>query len=322
MAWIDQRYQTTFIRECVRADLVHIIHQPIPVSPLAPSWIYGFGVPVVIGPMNGGMNFPKGYQEYESLFARNFVFGARLVALALNRVIPGKKHAAALLVANDRTRMALPFPNHANIVQLVENGVDLDLWQPTRRMRRNSDEPFRLVFVGRMVDLKALDFTLSAVAQAQGRGVDIHLDMVGDGPELTRLRGLSKELGIDDRIEFRGFLPQSQCAEILKESDALILNCVRECGGAVVLEGMSAGLPVIGPDWGGPADYINEECGILVHPEPKDTYATRICDAIVELATNPGKCSEMGLKGRSRVIEEFDWEKKIDRILDVYTSNC
>ncbi|SHM61725.1 Glycosyltransferase involved in cell wall bisynthesis [Roseovarius litoreus] len=318
MAWIDQRYQTKFIRECVRAGLVDIIHQPIPVSPLAPSWIYGFAVPVVIGPMNGGMNFPKGYEEYESLFARNFVFGARLVALALNRVIPGKKHAAALLVANERTRMALPFPNHPNIVQLVENGVDLDLWQPSERVIRKPNEPFRLVFVGRLVDLKALDFTLSAVAQAQARGVDVYLDIVGDGPELTRLRGLSKELGIDDLIEFRGFLSQSQCAEILKESDALILNCVRECGGAVVLEAMSAGLPVIGPEWGGPADYINEECGILVHPEPKDTYAARICDAIFELATNPSKCSEMGKQGRRRIVNDFDWEKKIDTMMDVY----
>ena len=322
MAWIDQHYQTRFIRECVKSGHVDIIHQPIPVSPLAPSWLYGFGVPVVIGPMNGGMNFPRGYEEYESFLTRKFVFAARFLARLLNRIIPGKKHASALLVANQRTREALPFPGHPNIIELVENGVNLDLWQPSKKTTRKPEDPFRLVFMGRMVDWKAIDLTLTAVSLARRQGACVYLDLVGDGLEREHLKTVVKNLRLQDCVRFLGFLPQDECSHVLTQADTLILNSVWECGGAVVLEAMSAGLPVIGPDWGGPADYINADCGILVHPEPRETYASRIAEAIVALAANPDKCREMGIQGRCRVIAEFDWEKKIDRILEIYASSC
>lgn len=321
MTLIDQRFQTKFIRKCIKDGQANIIHQPIPVSPLAPSWIYGFDVPVVMGPMNGGMNFPDGYEEFESLATGKLVVAARFLAQVINRVIQGKKQASTLLVANERTRRALPFPDHPHIIQLVENGVDVNLWQPVQKSKRSAGDVFRLVYLGRMVDWKALDFTLAAVDIARRRAVPVVLDLVGDGAERGRLEAMTDDLGLRDHVRFLGFRSHEECSQILKEADALILNSVWECGGAVVLEAMSAGLPVIGPDWGGPADYINEECGVLVHPEPKATYASRICDAIADLAANPSKCTEMGLRGRSRVIEEFDWEKKIDRILDVYASS-
>ena len=60
------------LRDDGKADL---IHQPIPVSPRAPSRIYGLGVPVIIGPMNGNMNYPEGYEDYESRISRMFIPG-------------------------------------------------------------------------------------------------------------------------------------------------------------------------------------------------------------------------------------------------------
>ena len=45
-----------------------MIHQPMPVSPKEPSLIYGMGVPVVIGPMNGGMDYPESFRQMQSNF--------------------------------------------------------------------------------------------------------------------------------------------------------------------------------------------------------------------------------------------------------------
>ncbi len=60
-------------RELVRQGLVDVAHQPIPVSPAAPSLIHGLGVPVVIGPMNGAMRYPPGYEDYEGRASRVFI---------------------------------------------------------------------------------------------------------------------------------------------------------------------------------------------------------------------------------------------------------
>lgn len=314
---VNERFQARIIRRLVAAGEVHVIHQPIPVSPLAPSSLYGFGVPVVIGPMNGGMMFPAGYDDLESPATRRFIRAARGFARLLNRVTPGKRRAAALLVANDRTRRALPFQDHPNIITLVENGVDPAAWPAPTDRTRAVGAPFRLVFMGRLVGWKAVDITLDALARARAAGTDATLDILGDGPERAGLEAQVARLGLSQAVRFHGFLPQAACAPVLAAADALILNSVWECGGAVVLEAMGMGLPVIGPDWGGPADYLDATCGILVAPTPRATYANRLAEAIARLARDPALCANMGAAGAARVRAEFEWEKKVDRMLEI-----
>jgi len=315
---VNERFQARIIRKLVEEGEVDLIHQPIPVSPLTPSSLYGFGVPVVIGPMNGGMSFPPGYEDLESPATRHFVGLGRAFARVLNRVIRGKRRAAVLVVANDRTRRALPFADHPRIVTLVENGVDPAAWPAPPNRTRTEDALFRLVFMGRLVDWKVVDITLDALARARAKGIAATLDILGDGPERQGLEAQVARLNLAGVVRFHGFLPQSACAPVLAGADALILNSVWECGGAVVLEAMGMGLPVIGPDWGGPADYLDESCGILVAPVPRATYADRLADAIERLARDPDLRARMGAAGAAKVRAQFDWEGKIDRMLEVY----
>ncbi len=315
---VNERFQARIIRRLVAAGEVDVIHQPIPVSPLAPSSLYGFGVPVVIGPMNGGMTFPPGYDDLESPATRRFVSVARGLARALNRLVPGKRRAAVLLVANDRTRRALPFDDHPNVITLVENGVDPAAWPAPPDRTRASDAPFRLVFMGRLVGWKAVGITLDALARARAAGVNATLDILGDGPERADLEAQVARQTLGAAVQFHGFLPQAACAPVLASADALILNSVWECGGAVVLEAMGMGLPVIGPDWGGPADYLDETCGILVSPTPRSSYADRLAEAIMRLARDPALRTRMGAAGAAKVRAEFDWQGKIDQMLTIY----
>lgn len=319
MNLISEAYQKRLIRQMVKAGSVDVIHQPIPVSPRAPSTLYGFGLPVIIGPMNGGMNYPPGYEDLEGRRTQSMVALTRKAGAFVNRLVPGKRRAAILLVANERTAKALPVPDHPNILQLVENGVDFTTWNrpPDGDVRRDATQ-FRLVFMGRLIALKAVDITIAAVAQARRAGVDVRFDVLGDGPELAALKSLSAQLGLSDAVTFHGFQPQVRCAEILLGSDALVLNSVRECGGAVVLEAMSLGLPVIAANWGGPADYLDPTCGILLDPVPRASFASRLSDAILMLARNPDHSKALGQAGAAKVRAEFDWEKKADRMLQIY----
>jgi glycosyltransferase involved in cell wall biosynthesis len=313
---LTERAQAKLIRGYVRRGEVDVIHQPIPVSPKQPSAVYGFGVPVVIGPMNGGMRYPKGYEDHESPLAARAVAWGRFIATAMNRIVPGKHRAQVLLVANARTRAALPV-RHPRVIELVENAVDLQTWKPgAPRVTRPADAPFRLVFIGRLVDWKCVDITLAAVERARAAGVEVTLDILGDGPERPALQKRAEAM--PGAVRFHGFRPQAFCAQVLAGSDALILSSIRECGGAVVLEAMALGLPVIASDWGGPADYLDASCGILVHPEPRADFADRLAAAIRQLAQTPELCIAMGKAGAAKVKREFDWRGKIDRIETIY----
>ncbi len=316
---INEAFQKRLIRDLVSQGQVDLIHQPIPVSPRAPSRIHGFGVPVVIGPMNGNMSYPKGYEDYESRMSRLFVPAARTLGLLANLLIPGKRRADVLLVANERTRTGLPVPNRNWAITLVENGVDLSVWSNEVQSRLPSKPgKLKLVFMGRMIPLKGLDFSIEAVRLAREGGANVTLDILGDGPTRPALEAQAAQTGLGDHVRFLGFRSQSECADVLRMSDALILNSLRECGGAVVLEAMSMGRPVIAADWGGPADYIDPSCGILVPPAPRHDFSIRLAQSISQLANNPMKRQTMGEAGIRKIREEFDWQKKIEQILQIY----
>ena len=88
--------------------------------------------------------------------------------------------------------------------------------------------------------------------------------------------------------------------------------------GAVVVEAMALGLPVIASDWGGPADYLDESCGILVSPVPRERFAASLSAAIIQLSKQPDLRRRIGKAGAREVVDQYDWQKKIDRIISVY----
>jgi glycosyltransferase involved in cell wall biosynthesis len=312
MVLINQLLQRNLVKQLIRDQHVNIVHQPIPVSPKAPSFISGLNVPVVIGPMNGGMDYPAAFRQAESLFTRITVALGRSSANLVNSIIPGKKHARILLVANERTRLALPTCVRGQIIEIPENGVDLSIWKLPE-----TSEPAvapRFLFVGRLIDWKRLDFVIEALARIP----DAQLEVIGDGGMREPWTTLSQTLGVADRIRFLGWLPQPECAKLLHGSTALLLPSIYECGGAVVLEAMATGTPVVATAWGGPADYLNESCGILVDASNPQAITDGFTAAMQKLITNPDLRTELGAAGRQRVEQYFDWNQKIDQILNIY----
>lgn len=313
--FINQVRARAIVRDMVKQHQIDIVHQPIPVSPKDPSLMYDVGAPVVIGPMNGGMSYPAAFAWMQSRPVRAFVKVGRWMADLVNRMIPGKLRAAMILVANDRTRAALPRGLQGAVHNVVENGVDLSLWSGPREPQ--PDQPVRLVFAGRLIDWKGVDLLLHAFAKIHSKS-NVHLDIIGDGILRQDLQNLAHSLGLSDKVTFHGWMSQPQCAQTLRRSDVFVLPSLYECGGAVVLEAMACALPVIATDWGGPADYIDPSCGILISPASKELFIDGLAQAMLELANNPRRRQELGEAGRAKVEREYDWQRKVDRILQLY----
>jgi glycosyltransferase involved in cell wall biosynthesis len=234
-----------------------------------------------------------------------------------NRLLPGKIKAETLLVANDRTQQALPAGVRGKIIELVENGVDFSVWRSDSSLSKAAAGQVHFIFLGRLIDWKAVDLLLEAFAAVVAQ-TDAVLEIIGDGDLRGELEAQTARLGIDSSVVFSGWLSQEQCALKLQQADALVLPSLREPGGAVVLEAMAVGLPVIATNWGGPADYLNSSCGILVEPASKEGFVKGLTDAMLKLTESPELRQIMACAGRERVREHFDWERKVDRILEIY----
>jgi len=318
---ITQLAQRRAAKAMVKKFGIDVVHQPTPVSPRMPSIMFGLGAPVVIGPMNGGMSFPPAFRQREHGVTRLAIAALRKASNLLHVMMPGKRKAAVLLVANERTREALPASLRANAMPFCENGVDLSLWSASAPRLSHTHRTVRVVFSGRLIELKGVDLLLEATAQAQQRvaqHVDLELDILGDGDITAALRRQADLLGLNGSVRFHGWQSQATCAAQLASSDVLALPSLCECGGAVVLEAMAMGLPVIAAKWGGPADYVDASCGVLVEPKSRDAFVAGLEDAIVDLAMSPAKRHALGQSGRRKVHAEYDWQVRIDHIIGIY----
>lgn len=306
------------LKKLIQSKTVNLIHQCSKVSPRLPSMLYDLPAPCIIGPLNGNMSDPPGLRSRVSFFEKSFIWFSRLVSNGLNRLMPGKLQASVILVANQRTREGLPKAIKGQIVELVENGVDLQVWSSAGKKKENTSNHLNYVSCGAFIDYKAFDLLLYAFQRVRQQ-TNIHLTLIGDGPLKLDMIKLADQLCLNDSVTFTGALAQSKITEIYKSTDVFVFPSLRDCGGAAILEAMAMELPVIAADWGGPKDYVTSESGILVPPTSKETYVEGLSTAMLHLAEKPKLRKQMGLKGRERVLQSFDWERKIDRLIEIYT---
>jgi glycosyltransferase involved in cell wall biosynthesis len=75
---------------------------------------------------------------------------------------------------------------------------------------------------------------------------------------------------------------------------------------------------VIATGWGGPLDYLDDSCGVLVPPNSRESLVAGFASAILMMADSLALRQRLGGAGYRRARQYFDWEKKIDRILELY----
>jgi glycosyltransferase involved in cell wall biosynthesis len=170
--------------------------------------------------------------------------------------------------------------------------------------------------MGRLVDWKALPI----VFEAMRRVPRATLEVIGDGTMRPIWQQEAERLGLGSRVHFHGWQSQQECAQSLAGATALVLPSLYECGGAVVLEAMAMARPVIATAWGGPADYLDSETGFLIPAVSREAMIAGFADAMQRLIDDPELAARMGAAGREKLLAQFTWHMKIDRILEIYES--
>jgi glycosyltransferase involved in cell wall biosynthesis len=155
---------------------------------------------------------------------------------------------------------------------------------PMRRSARfRGDGPLRLLVRSRLQPIKNVDGVLRAVKLALEQGLDVELDVVGEGTARARLKQLGRELGLEARVRFHGFLKASESSEVSDTCHAFVLLPFDEPFGMVFVEAAFEGLAVLGPDSGGPVEVLSSG-GFFARPEDPSSIAAGI--AAIHAASN------------------------------------
>jgi colanic acid/amylovoran biosynthesis glycosyltransferase len=163
----------------------------------------------------------------------------------------------------------------------------------------------RVLVVARLVQGKGHALLLEAMAALARRGVDVHADVVGDGPKRVALERIAAELGIAQRVRFLGSIGQDEIREEYRRAEVFCLPSFAEGVPVVLMEAMAMGLPVVASALMGIPELVEDGVsGFLVRPGRAD----ELQDALAAMAADPVLRAAMGEAGRRRVLEAFNIE--------------
>lgn len=194
---------------------------------------------------------------------------------------------------------------------VVYNGVDVDKFLPMS----HKNEQLIITSIGNLIPLKGHDYTIKAVKRLVDQGyTNIKLIIAGRGKLEKELKQSSHSLGLDNYIEFVGYIPYNDIVKLLQNSDIFVLPSWYEALGCVYLEAMACGVPAIGCWDNGIDEVITDGVnGYLVEGKSDE----QIVDKLKQFIENNGSAM-MGEKARLTVEEKFKWEDSAYRLKRIY----
>jgi glycosyltransferase involved in cell wall biosynthesis len=130
--------------------------------------------------------------------------------------------------------------------QRVPLGVDLQEWPAREPARRDPGRPARLIHVASLNRVKDQATLLRALASLQQSGLNFELDLVGEDTLNGEIQRTASQLGLAQKIRFRGFLTQRQLRPVVEAADLMIVSSRHETGPVALLEAAVAGVPTVG----------------------------------------------------------------------------
>lgn len=305
-------------RDRLASGQFDLVHRLTPVSPVTPSPLAQrcakLGVPFALGPLNGGLPWPKEYPELRRA-EKEWLSPLR----GVSRLLPGfeatRRHSSAIIVASRSTLGEMAPRHRAKCVYLPENAID-----PERFPRRTPPvprSPVRVVFVGRLVPYKGADLLIEAAAPLLRAG-SVELDIVGDGPEMPRLRRMASDLNVENRVEFAGWVDHARMADRMGRAQVFGFPSLREFGGGVVLEAMALGLAPVVVDYGGPGELTPAGCGWTLPMAPRAELVARLRATLSQIGANPAETAAIGRRAQEYAYRNFTWPAKARQMVEIY----
>lgn len=189
----------------------------------------------------------------------------------------------------------------------ITPGVDADFFKPDISKKPIAPTLLFVAGLNRGQEQKGLKILLAAIQIAQKTIDTIRLVVVGDGDMKDEYKAYARELGLEDRVEFKGRLEGPELLAAYQNAHAFALPSLNEALGMVILEAMACELPVIGTYVGGIPSIVDDNAtGFLVQPRDTEKLAGRIIDVLGDSTMT----AAFGKTARERMVKKFNWSDR------------
>ncbi len=294
-----------------------VVHHLGPCGEQSPSLIGHVSVPFVYGPVPGVRPPDVKDDEWLSwlLVADSNVAQAQLSSgvAALGRPFAHRMWRRTVKDAD-----AVTVEAKANALGAIANavvippGIDVVQFAPELG---SSGVPGRVIGVGRLLARKGYDVLIRALGRTITSHPQVHLIIVGDGPEQQVLKRLAIRLGVDAAVTFLGNVPRSDLPSLLRTAEVFCHPATWDNVPFAPLEAMACGLATVVSASGGLPEIVGN-AGI-VHQVGDDAELSAI---LINLLSNPSMRENLGKAARARVLERFTWQAMCDSYIELYDS--
>jgi glycosyltransferase involved in cell wall biosynthesis len=276
-------------------------------------------IPFVWGPIGGGQKVPHGLMKTLRPMDRRRERMRTFLQNAWRRT-PARRRcaekASVILVCNRETKEVLA-PWSSKILDFPVNGIlagNLVAEIP----RKGIEEGFRILYAGRFDGIKGLPLAIRALDIVRRSCPDASLELIGEGPERGRLERLAFGLGLAEHVRFANWLPREDIFAKMRQSRVFVFPSLRDGGGAVVIESMASGTPVVCLDVGGPGFHVQPPWGIKVEPLDEDSVVVDFAAALVRLCRDEDLRTGLARAGLRRAEEYYCWDKLGEGVKTIY----
>jgi teichuronic acid biosynthesis glycosyltransferase TuaC len=282
-----------------RIDLIHA-HAPLPCGHAAMLLSAELGIPYVVSVHGLDVFSTQQVTGRASAWCRRI---SQRVFQSSRRVICVSEHVR---------EQVLQGMGRACRTSVVYNGVDTELFSPGQEPA--STAPV-ILSVGNLIPIKGQDLIIRAVASLTSEFPAISLEIIGEGPERSRLENLASTLGIAERVRFFGRQSRQEVAAAMRRCTVFALPSRYEGLGCVYLEAMSTGKPVIGCRGQGIAEIVQQGSnGFLVGPDNDKELNL----ALAMLLRDENRRRNLGGAARDTIVERYTLSQQAENLARIY----
>jgi glycosyltransferase involved in cell wall biosynthesis len=310
------------LKRRIRRGDFDVVLRILPIVTVLPSPFAHFlrngPIPFVLGPLNGGLPWPKGFSQLDAQ-QRQAGYGiyrlrdcyrympfARSTYQKASAIIAGSSHTFSEFARYREKLFFVP----------GENGIESSIVRQGESVCRRHESKLQFVFVGRLIPLKACDLALRGSAHLLRTGA-AQFTVVGDGPERRNLQELAASLGIDKAVTFTGWVSRAEVVAQLGRADVFIFPSLREFGGAVVFEALALGAVPVVAAFGGPGDIVTPGVGYKISLTNEEDFIRKLAMVLDRLVRDRAHLESLRQRGMAYAREHLTWEGKARAVSSV-----
>jgi phosphatidyl-myo-inositol dimannoside synthase len=197
-------------------------------------------------------------------------------------------------------------------IRFIPNGVDLASFRPGPDLP--DDGPLRVICVARLIERKGQDHLIEAIKRLTDSGINVVLSLIGTGDSQRDYEDHACRLGIEDRVQFVGYVPREEINAYYNSAHVFVLPSYNEGMSLAALEAMAAGLPLVVTRTGGTKELVEE--GVNGYSFQWGDVET-LTNYLRILTKDRTLVRRMGASSRARAAV-FGWDVIADRFLEVF----